>query len=432
MPEFVIGTLLIVLFATNVVPRPPGHRADPAGRTRHGRTWKGLVLPVATLTLAVVPYVARVMRASTIEVLESDYVEMARLKGIPERTVLWRHALPNAVGPTFQVIALNVAYLVGGVVVVETLFNYTGIGVALVDAVREANLPVVQFLAMLIAAIYVVTNLLADVGTILVTPPAADEADVTESSDDRILPADVRRPSARSPIARQLSAGRALRLWRTRIGLGLSWSLLVGVAVFGPLFAPTARPSSSARRTCATSTGTLLGTDYFGQDVLSRDSCTAATPSSCSPSSRPRSRCCSGVTIGLVAAYSRGRLDDVLMRLMDINLAFPQLLLALVALTTIGPKSWVIVLDRRPSPTMPRIARVTRGAAVPVVERDFISAAEALGESRFRILRSEMLPNVSGPAARRGQPAAHLLASSSSPRSASWASPPSSTPPTGA
>jgi peptide/nickel transport system permease protein len=84
--------------------------------------------------------------------------------------VLWRHALPNAVGPTFQVIALNIAFLVGGVVLVETLFNYTGIGVALVDAAREANLPVVQFLAMLIATIYVVTNLLADVGTILVTP----------------------------------------------------------------------------------------------------------------------------------------------------------------------------------------------------------------------------------------------------------------------
>jgi peptide/nickel transport system permease protein len=158
-----------VLFATNVF-----HVLPATVRIRPGEPpwsdWKGLVLPVATLTLVVVPYVARVMRASTIEVLESDYVEMARLKGIPERTVLWRHALPNALGPTLQVIALNVAYLVGGVVVVETLFNYTGIGVALVDAAREANLPVVQFLAMLIAAIYVVTNLLADVGTILVTP----------------------------------------------------------------------------------------------------------------------------------------------------------------------------------------------------------------------------------------------------------------------
>ena len=74
-----------------------------------------------------------------IEVLESDYVEMARLKGIPERTVLWRHALPNALGPTLQVIALNLAYLAGGVVVVETLFNYPGIGGALVDAVARGQ-----------------------------------------------------------------------------------------------------------------------------------------------------------------------------------------------------------------------------------------------------------------------------------------------------
>jgi peptide/nickel transport system permease protein len=169
MPDFVIGTLLIVLFATNVF-----HVLPATVRIRPGEPpwsdWKGLVLPVATLTLAVVPYVTRVMRASTIEVLESDYVEMARLKGIPERTVLWRHAIPNAVGPTLQVIALNIAYLVAGVVLVETLFNYTGIGLALVDAAREANLPVVQFLAMVIATIYVATNLLADVGTILVTP----------------------------------------------------------------------------------------------------------------------------------------------------------------------------------------------------------------------------------------------------------------------
>ena len=85
-----------------------------------------LILPVATLVIAVAPYVARIMRASMIEVLESDYVEMARLKGLPERTVLVRHALPNAIGPVFQVIAINLAYLAGGVVVVEYVFNYPG------------------------------------------------------------------------------------------------------------------------------------------------------------------------------------------------------------------------------------------------------------------------------------------------------------------
>ena len=126
--------------------------------------------------IAVAPYVARIMRASMIEVLESDYVEMARLKGLPERTVLIRHALPNAIGPVFQVIAISLAYLAGGIVVVEYVFNYPGIGSALQEAVVNHDIPVVQALAMLIAAHLRRLNLLADVATILVTPRAEDAA----------------------------------------------------------------------------------------------------------------------------------------------------------------------------------------------------------------------------------------------------------------
>jgi peptide/nickel transport system permease protein len=110
------------------------------------------------------------MRASMIEVLESDYIEMARLKGLSERAVLWRHAVPNAIGPTLQVAAFNVAYLAGGVIIIENIFNYPGLGVALRDAVTDHNVPVVQFVAMFISAIWVVVNVLADLGTILVTP----------------------------------------------------------------------------------------------------------------------------------------------------------------------------------------------------------------------------------------------------------------------
>jgi peptide/nickel transport system permease protein len=149
-------------FLPSISPVPPGtHAWDYPDE---------LVMPVATLVIAVAPYVSRIMRASMIEVLESDYVEMARLKGLPERTVLIRHALPNAIGPVFQVIAINLAYLAGGVVVIESVFNYPGIGLALVDAVTNHDIPVVQALAMLIAAVYVALNLLADVATILVTP----------------------------------------------------------------------------------------------------------------------------------------------------------------------------------------------------------------------------------------------------------------------
>jgi peptide/nickel transport system permease protein len=169
LPEFVVAVVLVILFATTVFHFLPAISTVPPG----SRPWdnvQALVLPTVTLVIAVAPYVARIMRASMIEVLESDYVEMARLKGLPERTVLIRHALPNALGPVFQVIALNLAYLAGGIIVVEFVFNYSGIGGAIQDAVVNHDLPVVQALAMLIAAVYVILNLLADVATILVTP----------------------------------------------------------------------------------------------------------------------------------------------------------------------------------------------------------------------------------------------------------------------
>src|SRR5581483_7644523 len=103
-----------------------------------------------------------------------------------------------------------------------------------------------------------------------------------------------------------------------------------------------------------------------------------------------------GATIGLTAAYARNKLDDVLMRTMDVILAFPQIMLALVAIATVGPKEWIIVLTVGLT-TMPRVARVSRGAAQPIVERDFVSAAEALGLPRARILLREVLPNVLSP-----------------------------------
>ena len=169
LPEFVVGVALIVLLATTVSNLLPAVSSIPPG-TAPWADLEGLVLPTLTLVLAVTPYVVRIMRASMVEVLESEYVEMARLKGLPERRVVWRHALPNALGPTFQVIALNLAYLAGGVIIVEFVFNFPGIGGALRDAVSTRDLPVVQAIAMVIAAVYVLTNLAADIATILVTP----------------------------------------------------------------------------------------------------------------------------------------------------------------------------------------------------------------------------------------------------------------------
>jgi peptide/nickel transport system permease protein len=171
LPEFVIGVLLIALLATTVfkvfpavtISSPTGHPWD---------TWDSMVLPTLTLVLWVAPYVSRIVRASLLEVIDSDYVELARLKGIPEKVVIRKHALLNAIVPGIQVIALQLAFLAGGVVVVETLFSYPGVGLQLVDAVRNHDVPTVQALSMIIAGVYVVVNLIADLLSILLTPRA--------------------------------------------------------------------------------------------------------------------------------------------------------------------------------------------------------------------------------------------------------------------
>jgi len=169
LPEFVLGLLLILLLAVQVLHVFPAvSMVNP--QLSIWSQMNNLWLPALTLGLACVPYIVRMLRGSMIEVLESEYVQMARLKGIRERLVLQRHALPNAIIPLIQVIALNLAWLAGGVVTVEYLFNYPGIGSALVDAVRNRDVPLIQAIVLLIAAVYVVLNLTADVVTILISP----------------------------------------------------------------------------------------------------------------------------------------------------------------------------------------------------------------------------------------------------------------------
>jgi peptide/nickel transport system permease protein len=187
---------------------------------------------------------------------------------------------------------------------------------------------------------------------------------------------------------------RALRLWRTRIGVMLV-SALVLLAILGPTLAPYG-PSTAVGAPNSNPNGkALLGTDYLGQDVLSRFlyggrsilvMAVVATALGL----------IAGVAIGLLAAYSRNALDDVLMRGMDVILAFPQIMLALVAVAAVGPHAWVIVVAIALT-TAPRIARVARGTAQPVVERDFIASSEAMGVPRWRILFGELLPNTLGP-----------------------------------
>jgi peptide/nickel transport system permease protein len=208
-------------------------------------------------------------------------------------------------------------------------------------------------------------------------------------------------PVAVPRTARRSSPLRALLLtaWaqhRTKVGLAITL-VLVLIAFVGPYVTPYppdqgletqlpyASPSSDAR----------LGTDNLGRDVLSRLLAGGRSVLVLSGLSTALGMVL-GVTVGLLAAYSRGRLDDLLMRSMDVLLSFPQIVFALVLAATVGPELWLLVIAVGLT-TMPRAARVTRGAAVEVVERDFVRAAEAIGVPRRRILMSEVLPNISSP-----------------------------------
>lgn len=169
LPEFVVAITLVILLSTVVLHVLPAVSLLAPGTYAWSQP-ELLVLPVATLVIVIVPYIFRMMRAAMVEALESDYVEMARLKGAPEWRVVLVHALPNAIAPTIQVIGLNFLYLAGGVVIVEFVFNFPGIGQGLVDAVNDRDIPVIQFIVLVLAAFYVVMNIVTDVIALLATP----------------------------------------------------------------------------------------------------------------------------------------------------------------------------------------------------------------------------------------------------------------------
>jgi peptide/nickel transport system permease protein len=168
VPEFISGTLMILVFSVTL--------GWTAGVVTIGYKAPVLqliaasVLPAATLTFILSAHILRMVRSSVIEVLQSDFVQMARLKGVPRRQIIWKHVVPNALLPTISVIGLTVAWLLGGVVIVESVFNYPGLGRLAVDAVADQDLPLVQAISLLFGVIYILTNLAADLLALILNP----------------------------------------------------------------------------------------------------------------------------------------------------------------------------------------------------------------------------------------------------------------------
>ena len=206
-------------------------------------------MPVLSLACVVVAQMARMTRAAIIDELDRPYVEMARLKGVSPTRLVLRHALPNAIGPIVNAMALSLSYLLGGDHRVETIFNYPGLASLMVNAVTTRDMPLLQACAMIFCAAYLLLVLTADVAAILANPR------LRHDERERALPS----PRAAGAVA-------AARSWLALVGF---WLVL---AVIGPCVAP--HPPGAGRRSRRVQPGSSaafpLGSDYLGRDVLSR------------------------------------------------------------------------------------------------------------------------------------------------------------------
>ena len=168
IPEFISATLLILIVAI-WLEWLPGIVIVPS-EASISELLPNIILPVIAISMIMTAHMARMVRSSVIQVMASDYVQMAILKGVPYWKMVFKHVLPNALLPAINVVALTIAWLLGGVVVTEVVFNYPGLGRLVIESISNRDLPVVQALAIILASIYVSINLIADLLTLMLNP----------------------------------------------------------------------------------------------------------------------------------------------------------------------------------------------------------------------------------------------------------------------
>jgi peptide/nickel transport system permease protein len=193
VPGFVIAIWLMMFFSTSILHILPAASLLIPEQSAFSQI-EFLVLPILTLALSLIPYLMRLVRGSMIDALESDYVTSARLRGIPEQRIIWKHVLPNALVPVVQGTALTIRVLLSGALIIEVVFSYPGIGNALNAAIELRDIPTIQAIVLLLTICVVAVNLIADLITTLLTPKIRT----------------AKRHKARSPGLRQ-----ALRLWKS-------------------------------------------------------------------------------------------------------------------------------------------------------------------------------------------------------------------------
>ena len=377
-PAFVAAILLLFLFAIEL-------RWFPVISARRGslQAWtQSITLPAISLGLNSAAYITRVTRSAMLEVLSEDYVRTARAKGSPERTVVWRHALRNALIPIITVAELYMSTLIGNSVLTEIVFSRPGLGKLLVGALSQRDYTMLQGMMVIYTLAVVVVNLISDLAYGFVDPQG--EARV---SDALSAPTPRRAPTGLTTLLSAFNANKAS--W---IGLAIV-ALVVAAALFAPLLAPyDPLEQDVLDRLKPPTADHLLGTDYYGRDTLSR-LLYGARVSLVISLSATLIAMAAGAAIGMLAGWRGGHFDAVTMQAMDMLLAFPSLILGLMLVAMLGP-SMLNIIAAIALTSLPTFARIARAPTIAMKGRDFIEACRALGFSDTRILCGHILPNI--------------------------------------
>ena len=355
-------------------------------------------MPALALGVGRAALLTRLLRASMLEVIRTEYVTTARAKGLGERPVVFKHALKNALIPTITVMGLQVGFLIGGAIVIETLFAMPGLGTFGIDAIIARDYQQVQGFALLTALAFVIINLLVDLTYTFLDPAdpvclrAHGRPDAPDAAHQRRQPRRGRAPGDRG-VAWPAASERA----ESPFGQGCAGC----GAARPPSWAPPSSPSWSSSRSSPTCWRRRarprrtrprpsqrpcwdhpLGTDQLGRDMLSR-AIHGTRISLLVGVSSVLLALFVGVPLGMIAGYYGGRVDTLVMRVMDLILAFPIYLLAVILMVIFTPTAGLLgtikVTGAIAIVRIPIYARLVRGSVLSIKEKEYIEACRALG-----------------------------------------------------
>ena len=346
-----------------------------------------LTLPALTIGLFLTAMLVRSLRSSLVDVFSAEYIEAARARGLSEGRVVMKHALRNSLIATITVLAVNLGWLISSAVVIERVFDIPGLGQLLVESIYTRDFPTIQALTLVFGLLVIAHQ-----------PPVRRSR--TRSSTRAFGTTDGDPARAHRLVGRTAEAAGAQSSGAGRTRLSTSASAILGLiglaAIFAPLIAPYAPNAQNlANAFQPPSSEHLMGTDNLGRDIFSRVVYAARVDLQIGliltyvP-------LVYGVILGAVAGYFGGRSDSVIMRLVDVVIAFPFLVLVIAILAVVGPGVkgiYIAVL----AVAWAMYARLTRAEMLVLREQQFMLAGEALGFSRRRIIFRHAIPNLLRP-----------------------------------